>query len=67
VRETTGFGIGGVAPVGHLDPPVIVVDEDLLSLDATWAAADSPSHVFQTTAAQLLRMTGATVAPVKAA
>jgi prolyl-tRNA editing enzyme YbaK/EbsC (Cys-tRNA(Pro) deacylase) len=67
VRETTGFGIGGVAPVGHLDPPVNVVDEDLLSLDPIWAAAGSPSHVFQTTSAELLRMTGGTVAPVKAA
>jgi prolyl-tRNA editing enzyme YbaK/EbsC (Cys-tRNA(Pro) deacylase) len=46
---------------------VIEVDEDLLFLDPIWAAAGSPSHVFQTTAAQLLRMTGATVAPVKAA
>jgi prolyl-tRNA editing enzyme YbaK/EbsC (Cys-tRNA(Pro) deacylase) len=67
VRETTGFAIGGVAPVGHLEPPLMLLDEDLLSLDPIWAAAGSPSHVFRTTAAELLRITGARAAVVKAA
>ena len=67
VRETTGFAIGGVAPVGHREPPLVVVDEELLSLDPIWAAAGSPSHVFRTTAPELLRITGGKPAPVKAA
>ena len=66
VRRTTGFAIGGVAPVGHLSPPMLLLDEDLMMLDRVWAAAGSPSHVFQTTAAELLRITGATVALVRA-
>ncbi|HEY1935230.1 MAG TPA: YbaK/EbsC family protein [Acetobacteraceae bacterium] len=65
VREVTGFAIGGVAPVGHLTPPLMLLDEDLLRLDPIWAAAGSPSHVFRTTAAELLRMTGAKVAVVR--
>ena len=64
VRLTTGFAVGGVAPVGHLAPPLILLDEDLLVLDPVWAAAGSPRHVFRTTAADLLRMTGALVAAV---
>jgi prolyl-tRNA editing enzyme YbaK/EbsC (Cys-tRNA(Pro) deacylase) len=66
VRETTGFAIGGVAPVGHLAAPLILLDEDLLALDPVWAAAGSPSHVFRTSAAELLRITGAKAACVKA-
>ncbi len=33
VREVTGFAIGGVAPIGHLTPPLTLVDEDLCKLD----------------------------------
>ena len=47
VRQATGFAIGGVAPVGHLTPPMVLMDEDLLALDPIWAAAGSPSHVFR--------------------
>ena len=65
VRLTTGFAVGGVAPVGHIAPPLMLLDEDLLVLDPVWAAAGSPRHVFRTTAAELLRMTGALVAPVR--
>jgi prolyl-tRNA editing enzyme YbaK/EbsC (Cys-tRNA(Pro) deacylase) len=65
VRRATGFAIGGVAPVGHLTPPLLLLDQDLLALDPIWAAAGSPSHVFRTSAAELLRMTGARVAEVR--
>jgi prolyl-tRNA editing enzyme YbaK/EbsC (Cys-tRNA(Pro) deacylase) len=66
VRLTTGFAVGGVAPVGHLAPPLILLDEDLLALDPIWAAAGSPRHVFRTSAAELLRLTGALAAAVRA-
>ncbi len=65
VRDTTGFAIGGVAPVGHLCQPRILIDEDLMALDPVWAAAGSPKHAFRTTARELARMTGGQIAPVK--
>jgi prolyl-tRNA editing enzyme YbaK/EbsC (Cys-tRNA(Pro) deacylase) len=65
VRDTTGFAIGGVAPVGHLAPPLLLLDADLMALDQVWAAAGSPRHVFRTTPAELLRMTGARVADLR--
>jgi prolyl-tRNA editing enzyme YbaK/EbsC (Cys-tRNA(Pro) deacylase) len=67
VRDTTGFAIGGVSPVGHLAPPVLLLDADLVALDQIWAAAGSPQHVFRTTPAELLRITGARVADVREA
>jgi prolyl-tRNA editing enzyme YbaK/EbsC (Cys-tRNA(Pro) deacylase) len=65
VRDTTGFAIGGVSPVGHLSPPILLLDADLMALGEVWAAAGSPQHVFRTSAGELVRMTGATVAEVK--
>jgi prolyl-tRNA editing enzyme YbaK/EbsC (Cys-tRNA(Pro) deacylase) len=64
VRDVTGFAIGGVAPVGHLVPPVAVLDEGLFALDPLWAAAGSPAHVFRTDAGALLRLTGGIVAAI---
>jgi prolyl-tRNA editing enzyme YbaK/EbsC (Cys-tRNA(Pro) deacylase) len=67
VRAATGFAIGGVAPVGFLRPPRILLDRDLLALDPIWAAAGSPMHVFQTTAEALLRLTGGQAAELREA
>jgi prolyl-tRNA editing enzyme YbaK/EbsC (Cys-tRNA(Pro) deacylase) len=64
IRDQTGFAIGGVAPVGHLAPPLMVFDRDLLALHPIYAAAGSPSHVFCTEAETLVRITGAPVADI---
>jgi len=65
VRDTTGFAIGGVSPVGHQPPPRIFIDADLMALDPIWAAAGSPRHVFRTSTAELVRMANGEVADVK--
>ncbi len=65
IRDCTGFAIGGVAPLGHLAPPLMVFDRDLLALHPIYAAAGSPSHVFRTEAETLARITGAPVADVR--
>ena len=64
VRERTGYAIGGVAPVGHLLPSQVFIDEDLLRHAVIWAAAGHPHAVFCLTPEELVRMTGGTVAPV---
>ncbi|MDE2199209.1 MAG: YbaK/EbsC family protein [Rhodospirillales bacterium] len=64
VRAATGFAIGGVAPLGHLTPALLLFDRDLLDLHPIWAAAGSPHHVFRTEAATLRRITGAPVADI---
>lgn len=66
VRARTGFVIGGVPPIGHVEPPVTFIDQDLLAYDLIWAAAGTPNAVFQLKPADLAALTGGTVAAVKA-
>ncbi|MEQ8603119.1 MAG: YbaK/EbsC family protein [Marivibrio sp.] len=58
VRARTGFAIGGVAPVGHAEAPVTLLDRDLADLEEIWAAAGTPNAVFRLTPDQLARITG---------
>jgi prolyl-tRNA editing enzyme YbaK/EbsC (Cys-tRNA(Pro) deacylase) len=64
VREATGYAIGGVAPVGHIRPPVTYIDEDLLKLGTIWAAAGTPFAVFRLKPNDLQRLTGGQVARI---
>lgn len=64
VRETTGFAIGGVSPIAHLTPPVVLIDERVMRLSRVWAAAGSPAHVFATTPEALLALSGGRVVDV---
>jgi prolyl-tRNA editing enzyme YbaK/EbsC (Cys-tRNA(Pro) deacylase) len=64
VKAQTGFTIGGVSPVAHLNPPVTLLDQDLWRFDAVWAAAGHPHGVFQLQPEDLRRLTGAPVADV---
>ena len=66
VRTHTGFAIGGVAPVGHLEPLRTLVDTHLERYDEVWAAAGHPHSVFPTTFAELVRLTGGTAADIAA-
>ncbi|KAA0230236.1 YbaK/EbsC family protein [bacterium] len=47
VLEFTGFQVGGVAPVGHLHRPDVVVDESLGRFERVWAAAGAHNAVFE--------------------
>lgn len=65
VRESTGFAIGGVPPIGHAVPPLVLIDADLMALETIWAAAGTPNAVFRLTPAQLVGMTGGRVEAVR--
>jgi prolyl-tRNA editing enzyme YbaK/EbsC (Cys-tRNA(Pro) deacylase) len=65
VRQRTGFVIGGVPPVGHLEKLETYIDQDLLQFDELWAAAGTPNAVFRLKPAELLQMTGGQVAEIK--
>jgi len=65
VRARTGFAIGGVPPVGHLEPIRIFIDRDLLAFETIWAAAGTPHAVFSLTPQDLIKITGGQVAEVR--
>lgn len=58
VRASTGFAIGGVSPVGHLNPPVTLIDRELFRFEEVWAAAGHPNGVFRLRPQDLEALTG---------
>ncbi len=64
VKARTGFSIGGVSPLGHLQPPVTLIDRELFRFEEIWAAAGHPHGVFRLQPQDLQRLTGAPVADV---
>ena len=64
VREVTGFAIGGIPPVGHVQKLDTIIDAHLLTLEGLWAAAGHPNSLFSLTPDELIRMTGGRVAEV---
>ncbi|MDP2976876.1 MAG: YbaK/EbsC family protein, partial [Anaerolineales bacterium] len=65
VRAASGYAIGGVPPVGHLQPMETYLDEDLFQYNTIWAAAGTPNAVFQLAPVELAKMTRAKIAVVK--
>lgn len=64
VKAATGFSIGGVSPVAHTTPPVMLIDAELFRFDEIWAAAGEPHAVFPLSPAELVELTGAETADV---
>jgi len=46
IRTQTGFAIGGVAPIGHVNPTPCYWDPRLNDFDVIYAAAGTPRHIF---------------------
>ncbi len=64
VKARTGYSIGGVSPLGHLHPPVTLIDRELFRFEEIWAAAGHPLAVFMLRPQDLERLTGAPVVDV---
>jgi len=58
VRASTGFAIGGVAPVGHTGALRAFVERSLAAYESVWAAAGHPNTVFRLAYRDLVRITG---------
>jgi prolyl-tRNA editing enzyme YbaK/EbsC (Cys-tRNA(Pro) deacylase) len=65
VRAVTGFAIGGVPPVGHLQKMETYIDEDFLGYPTIWAAAGTPNAIFELKTEDLQKMTDGKVVRVK--
>lgn len=46
IRKITGFAIGGVAPIGHMNPITAYMDPRLMEFDVIYGAAGTPRHIF---------------------
>ena len=64
VKASTGFSIGGVAPVAHRTPPETLIDQYLWRFEEIWAAAGHPNGVFCLRPDDLRQLTGAPLADV---
>jgi prolyl-tRNA editing enzyme YbaK/EbsC (Cys-tRNA(Pro) deacylase) len=66
VRATTGYVIGGVPPLGHVQRVRVVMDEGLLRQTTVWAAAGLPDVVFSVDPSQLRDAADASVGAIAA-
>jgi prolyl-tRNA editing enzyme YbaK/EbsC (Cys-tRNA(Pro) deacylase) len=64
VRDSTGYAIGGVPPVGHTSAPIVLIDEDLQQFAFVWAAGGTPNSVFRIAPVELVRLTEGKIADV---
>jgi len=65
VRAVTGYVIGGVPPLGHVQEMETYLDEDFLQYETVWAAAGTPNAIFELKTSDLQKMTGGKVTGVK--
>ncbi len=61
VKEVTGFTIGGVSPVGHLNPIKIYIDQSLSRFKNIFGAAGHPNCVFKINFIDLQKITNGEV------
>lgn len=64
-RAATGFAIGGVPPVGHIQIIDTYIDDDLLKFKELWAAAGTPNAVFNLHSADIVSLTNGKVISIK--
>ena len=64
VLAHTGVSPGGVPPVGHKVPPIVILDQDLQHYAEIWAAAGTPNAVFKLTWSDLVALTDGTPADI---
>ena len=61
VKQVTGFTIGGVSPVGHLNPIKIYIDQSLSRFENIFGAAGHPNCVFKINFIDLQKITNGEV------
>ncbi len=57
VKSITGFTIGGVSPIGHLNKTTVYIDISLKRFDVLYAAAGHPNCIFKINFLDLQKIT----------
>jgi len=60
VKSQTGFSIGGVSPIAHLNKNKILIDTSLSRYEHVYAAAGHPNTIFKISYKQLIKLTKGT-------
>ena len=61
VKDITGYTIGGVSPVGHLNKIKIFIDNSLKRFNSLFAAAGHPNCVFKINFNELQKITNGSI------
>ena len=61
VKNVTGFTIGGVSPIGHLNKIEILIDLSLERFDELFAAAGHPNCIFKISFEDLSKITNGSI------
>ena len=61
VKDMTGFTIGGVSPIGHLNKMNILIDNSLKRFNSLFAAAGHPNCIFKTNFNNLQKITNGSI------
>ena len=61
VKKVTGFTIGGVSPIGHLNKIEILIDNSLKRFNSLFAAAGHPNCVFEINFDDLQKITNGSI------
>ena len=62
VLQVTGYEVGGVAPIGHLQALPVLIDESLNRFQTVWAAAGAQHAVFPVETVKLVEITSGRMA-----
>jgi len=57
VKSQTGFSIGGVSPIAHLNKIKILIDSSFSRYEDVYAAAGHPNSIFKISYKQLIKLT----------
>ena len=61
VKIITGFTIGGVSPIGHINRVEIFIDKSLNRFENLYAAVGHPNYVFKINYEEIKKITNGTI------
>ena len=61
VKEQTGYTIGGVSPIGHINSLQILIDSSLNRFEDLFAAAGHPNCIFKINFKDLIKITNGSI------
>ena len=64
VRQQTGYEIGGVPPIAHAEPLLVVVDRQVLEHNIVFGGGGYERHMLRISPHDIVRITGALVAEI---